>query len=463
MNAQTKVVKNKNLAMPEFIQRNDLPPQSWAVEGGQAIRGDAWTNIADGKMRVPTGDDETSRVVRAHELTHAKVSPGNAQAINDIIATAKVDHQCVIAAEEFRVNMLVAHAGFDVDALADGSESKTGKILGQNNDWNALVRFLPALAGTKGATDLIRGIKSVNPELAKSASELQKEIKKYWKRESRRGVKHIADTRDYNSLPLGFIQFTMPLAHMLNQLLMHEADEFQNDGEIPAPAGGEIRDRIAGNRGMFARLIEARLPKPKAVDGKLGRKRIACNVGKNPRRIDRMLVDPERRIFDRYAKGAGGVILIDQSGSMRLSDDQMWEIIRNAPGCVIIGYSHSAGSTTIPNVWVLADRGKVVARIPDGNGGNGVDGPAIRFAASKRRKGEAFIWVCDGYVTDGASDSQYSNLDDECAKLIAKHGIHMVHDVEGAVKALKKVKNGQRLPVQGTGPLRSKVASLIGR
>jgi hypothetical protein len=94
--------------------------------------------------------------------------------------------------------------------------------------------------------------------------------------------------------------------------------------------------------------------------------------------------------------------------------------------------------------------------VPGGNGGNGVDGPAIRFAASKRRKGEPFIWVCDGIVTDGVHDTTYDNLDLECVRLVRKHGIHMVENVRGAVDALKQVANGSRLPTTFTGSLHSK-------
>jgi hypothetical protein len=245
---------------------------------------------------------------------------------------------------------------------------------------------------------------------------------------------------------------TVPIARLLESLLKPEGndgtpDEFGNE-EIP-----DVKNIAKSGAGAFARLIELELPKPRAVDGNLGRKRVATNIGRNPRRIGRMLTDPERRIFDRRAKGRGGVVLIDQSGSMRLETENLWEIIEEAPGCVIIGYSHRTGSEEIPNVWVMAERGKVVEKVPAGNGGNGVDGPAIRFAQAKRKQGEPFIWVCDGYVTDGKGDNNFANLTDECANLVIKHSIHQVNDVEGAIKALKQVKHGKRLKANAVGEI----------
>lgn len=459
---QTKPQAPVNMkAMPEFIQRNDLPARPWVVQEGQPLRGEAWTDMVGRVMRVPYGDDETSRVIRAHELTHAKVSPVSPEALTKLIEDKRLDQNCTITAEEFRVNMLVAHAGFDISALADGSESRTGKIIGQNNDWNGMVRYLGAVAGMKAGTDFLRGLKSSNPEMAKSAGEIQKQIKKLWKRASRHGAHTLADTTvSAEGLPKGFIRFTVPLADMLTKLLIKEGD-FQRDEDSPAPTAGEIRNRIAGRDGAFADLLELNVPKPRAVDGKYGRKRVACNIGKNPRRIGRMLVDPEKRIFDRNVKGKGGVILIDQSGSMHLNEKDIWEIIKYAPGCVIIGYSHRSGSTGIPNVWVIADRGKVADNIPDGNGGNGVDGPAVRFAASKRRKGEPFIWVCDGYVTDGKADEMFDNLAIECANLVVKHDIHMVENVDLAIEALQKVGRGGKLSAVGVGHLKSRVEARL--
>lgn len=434
-------------AMPEFISRKDMAPQPWKVEEGAPVRGDAWTNMRAAQMRVPYGADELSRSVRAHEMMHAKVSPSN----NDSMRALPVSFDCIMAAEEFRVNSLIASAGFDADALRDGSESQSGKILGQNGDWNGIVRMVASTAGTKACADLLRGLKQSSPELALRAREVQKVLKREWKKyEKRYGTSGIASTRDKDGLPLGFVRVTIPLAQFLQRIMTAEQGAGEPDPNAN-PDLPDVADIARGKSKQFARLIEKELTKSRVVDGKLGRKRIACNIGKNPRRINRMLTDPERRIFDRRAKGKGGVVLIDQSGSMQLSEQDIHNLIESAPGCTIVGYSHSIGSTDIPNTWVIADKGRVADEIPDGNGGNGVDGPAIRFSLNKRKSGEPFIWVCDGYVTAGEDDDYYQNLGEECASLVVKHGIHMVHDMKQAVSALKIASNGHRLETKAVG------------
>ena len=442
---------NVQQAIPEFLERQDIAPRNWNVIEGAPQRGDAWTEMRTAKMRVPFGADELSRTVRAHELMHAKVSPVSGEAMEKL----EVRQDCLIAAEEFRINMLIGHQGFDLSILADGSESTAGKLMGQNDDWNGVVRFMASIAGTHGASGFLRGLKTTNPVFEKNARELQKAILKIWKNAIKRdrGTFRVASTRDVDGLPQGFLNFTVPVARLLENLMKPEKadgtpDEFGPE-EIP-----DVKQVAKGGHGQFANLIEEVLPKPNKVDGRLGRKRMATNIGKNPRRIHRMLVDPEARVFDKRARGRGGVVLIDQSGSMSLSTDDIWRIIESAPGCVIIGYSHSPGSKTIANAWVLADRGQVVESVRRGNGGNGVDGPALRFALSKRRNNEPFVWVCDGDVTDGARDDYYDNLNNECARIVKANGIHMVPDVDGAVSALQRVAQGENLPTKAVGRIR---------
>lgn len=438
----------KELAMPEWLSRKDNTGGAWTVEEGQPIRGDAWTQMLTRRMRVPTGADQASRVVRGHEMVHAKVSP--VELFNDERYGATT--QSIIVAEEYRVNYLLQSAGFDIDELTDGSENRSGDIAGQNEDWNESIRFLTAISNTKAATAYIRGVAKNNKKMADSLTAFQKELKKEF-RKAAKAYRPSSTTPMMNKYkdeeyvyPAGF-RATIQLAKFIDRFIM--SDDEAAEG-IPEPE--QIKPRT-GKVGHFATLVEKEVRKPNRVDGKIGRKRIATNIGYNPRRIDRMLTDPEMRVFDRRTKGKGGVLLIDQSGSMRFTQDDLKKIVEAAPGCVIIGYSHNPGNTTDPNVWVIAERGHVAETIPKGGRGNGVDGPAVRFAANKRRTGEPFIWVCDGTVTDGDGDDVYDNLDEEVIALVVKHRIHMVMDVEGAVKALKRASQGERLPMRVSGRL----------
>lgn len=452
--------------MPEWLARRDRDNGSWTVQSGQAVRGDAWTNATERVMRVPIGGDETNRVIRAHEMTHAKVSPLLA---NIGEAEEGLPSDVLRAAEEMRVNLITRTAGFDIDLLVDGSERQWGERLAGMGDYHGMATAIVAMAGTKASTAFLRGVRNVDPNMAKAIREVEKGALKFWKKPERRsGAKACAKTFgattpvDYHDqqVPKGYVQFTLPVARFLQNaidaLTPPDDGDGNDDGLADDKAAERVRQASSKARGKFAPLVlDPNVLLDRVMTGRMGRKRIATNTGRNPRRINRMLTDPQRRVFDRTIRGKGGIVIIDQSGSMSLSTNEVEQMMEASPGCTIIGYSHRAGSVNRPNAWILARNGKRTSTIPSGNGGNGVDGPVVRYAASIAKKGEPIVWVCDGVVTDGANDACFDNLKDECARLVRRHGIHMVGTVEGGVNALQEVAAGKRLPVRYVGPIRS--------
>ena len=451
----SKAVKQTNVAMPEFInRRGQYNGETWEIEAGQAARGEAWADLDNKRMKVPYGEDAASRIIRIHELMHVRVSPFDVGAA--VASIDDIDPQAVIAAEEFRVNTLIAKAGFSTDDLRDGSEFTSGERGAERGDWRGAVLNIGATAGTKAAADFLRGVKKIDPEWAKALREIEKAMIKVVKKV---GSKTLGDTElNADGIPNGFARYTRAIAELLRVGLEAgepaDGEESDDGKEIDAE---EIKKRVrpgatGGKRGSFAPLILDKIPLTRRVGGHIGRKRVATNMGRNPRRINRMLVDPERRVFDRKITGKGGVVLIDQSGSMHLDETHLWAILEAAPGCTVIGYSHRPGSSETPNVWVLAQDGKVCSQIRKGNGGNGVDGPALEFAVKKRKKGEPIIWVCDGAVSDDR-DAYHDHLAEVCAKIVAKEKIHMVRDSEGAVKALLSIKRGGKLAPQAIGQI----------
>jgi hypothetical protein len=134
---------------------------------------------------------------------------------------------------------------------------------------------------------------------------------------------------------------------------------------------------------------------------------------------------------------------------MEISNDELNKILDLAPSSIVVAYSHKRGSQGIANAWVLAERGKRVESLPSiGNVGNGVDGPILEWAISKRKGNEPIIWVCDGQVTDGANDHGHEELTEICARIVAKHKITQANDVDGAIKLLQnpsKARNSKKV------------------
>jgi hypothetical protein len=449
-------------AMPEWLTRRDMANGPWSVEGGTIVRGDSWTEIPGRKMRAPIGAGEAHRVIRAREMMRARVSPSD-HAIGRYLGASEGS---LAAAEDFRVNTLTKALGFDTDALADGSERITGERLTEAGDHASLVHFMASTAGTKSGSAFLRGVRNIDESLAKSLREVEKALVKSFTKASRRahgGAKGAAatwgDTSSVNfdgglSAPRGYVQTTVEFAKMLDDAIHALSDPGMGEGEPEEDNEGDvegkpelIRDLFAGRAGRFADLRFADLRLTKTVRGTLGRTRTATNTGRNPRRINRALTDPQRRVFDRTRRNAGGVVLIDQSGSMALDSEDVEAMMKASPGCTIIGYSHGRGR---PNIWVMARGGRRCETVPDGNGGNGVDGPALRYAVEQARRGEPVVWVCDGLVT-GHDDGVYDNLTMECARLVRRHNVHMARNVTEGIEALGNIAKGRRLKTRYVG------------
>lgn len=464
----TAPISETGYAMPEWLARNDTENGAWDVRNGPAQRGEAWTNQRERIMRVPFGGDETNRVIRAHEMTHARVSPQLA-----ILGTELgISEGSIRCAEEFRVNQLVRTAGFDINLLVDGSEARAGERLAEMRDYAGLVHFIAATADTDGAKAFLRGIRKVDVDLAKSIREVEKAIIKTWRKDARKYGDKWQAKRWGNTTPVaapqgdaegwtaGYRQYVIPLAQMLDLAIASLSepldDEFidgdEDKGQNEETKTERVKRAVTGRGGVWGQLLfDEDIRLTRTVKGSMGRKRVATNMGRNPRRINRMLTDPQRRVFDRTNRGIGGVVVIDQSGSMSLSIEEVEQIMEASPGCTVIGYSHRAGSTGIPNIWILAENGRRTENVRKGSGGNGVDVPAVKFAVSKARRGEPVVWVCDGMVTSGHDDQIYDNLEEDAARVVRRHSIHMVPNVKGAVDALRRVNAGEKLPTQFVG------------
>lgn len=438
-------------------------PQPWRVRHGAPH-----TDIRNRRMSAPAGEDTQSRVLRIRELVKSKFSPESVSYPYDTDSTdddddaydtfpSRPDDALMAACEQARINVIASGVLDDVRLHRMGDELNRARMAASSKDWVALRNLIVSLVGTTAMDNVVSNLTKelVDPNEVQFVRSIRTTIKRFMRMTSQNPrSQEILDYEPYVSE--GFM-WTVHLAQSLY--------DKKSPTTIPRKGGGKPKpgrantispsdEELLASSG-FAELIEDHLHKPERVAGRLGRRRIATDIGANPRRIQRMLTDPDRRIFDRRARSLGGVVLIDQSGSMSLETDDVWKILRAAPGCTVIGYSHRPGSTVTPNIWVLAHQGKVVSEVRPGNIGNGVDGPALLFALRHRKNHkQPFIWVCDGVVTD-SSDGHTQEGSMFCANLVRRHRIHMVPDVSKAIDALNNVSNGKVLTTELAGPLKA--------
>lgn len=464
---------------PEMLSRGDSTAtdtdKRWNIVNVQPKRGEPATEVTKREMRVPMYDTEHSRVIRAHEMTHAKVSP-TAKQFEKWVARGYAKAPTLVVCEELRVNVLCTYAGFEPTThLSDGSEYLAGKRTAEVGDFLSCVMDAIAFRGTAGYEQYLRGVAQHEPSWVKLLETISQTGETYFR--SVMDNRHSNPTlhATHSRLHLSGFGYVENYAKWVEEQVgalcdnptgkpqpqegegkegegVGEAQEGEGESKSPTEQASERfgHDRWGrGNipkRGRQAMWEELRVGTPaleRNVMGAIGRKRVSSQTGRNPRRMSRLLTDPERRIFDRTVKGAGGVVLIDTSGSMSLEHDEVMEMVLNAPSALVAQYS--GGRSDRPNLYVVANKGKTVNQLPSPNGGNGMDAPALRWAISKRQRNTSpIIWVTDGGVT-GKGDAWYEDLVMECVSLIKRHGIYTCETPEQAVTMLKAMAQGEKV------------------
>lgn len=489
-------IQDKNRPMPEIFQRNDIRNSGgWDVQHARAVRGEPYITVSGRIMRVPLDDSDLARAIRAHEQIHCKISPQNILPyISDVTSAGAIR-----AAEEARVNFIGSMLGFPMKALVTGSEKFDGELLAQNNQWSEAVYAVAASVHTGSLNPLLSGIRRQSPVWADSLRNIAAEIVAFQKKQIREikrlafGVIHTSDETalsKYGSTDLNDksetiigMNYSIELALLLESIAsmpspeeapeddeqepldnedeedtangagsaekkLHDNEEKELDEkkksidrkEIQKKAKDILKGQI-GTRGVGEWLPVAvkRMPMSITIPGAIGRKRVASNMGRNPRRMHRYLTDPDRRIFDKYVKANGGVVLIDCSGSMSLSKEDVREMMLAAPGCTVIGYSAGWRGD---NLFILGEKGKVCDTLPKFPGGNGNDLPAIQYAVSRRDNNKTpVIWVTDGQVYRPYGGGEYDER--ECAEYARKNNVHMEFAPQGAIDYLKGLQRGQ--------------------
>jgi len=165
-----------------------------------------------------------------------------------------------------------------------------------------------------------------------------------------------------------------------------------------------------------------RLPKNKLRRSKYR----ATDEGANPRYPHRMLSDG--KVFSRKRKVPGGSVLIDDSGSMSWTTEELKAIIEAAPASIIAAYS---GWSMHGELMIVAEDGQYAdmtnaVNHPKG-GGNIVDLPALEWLASQSKPR---IWVSDTYVVP--YQGGYEPALKECLDLVRDYDINICFTVEEA-------------------------------
>ena len=164
----------------------------------------------------------------------------------------------------------------------------------------------------------------------------------------------------------GFVRFTIPLARFLDTLLQPPCGKRRatNDGP-PGPWGAMdiVELPLQATPQTKKRLIKALRPDDR---------------GTVPRFIERWCSDQLVFGTKRFSRRAS--VLIDASGSMSLSQEEIAAFAAQYPASVIAYYS---GQSTAGALAIAAKDGLVATTLPSYGSGNIVDGPALGWLAAQ--------------------------------------------------------------------------------
>lgn len=461
---------NERVASPEWVVNDRADRKVAGVSGGWGVRpaplmrGASFTDFSTHEMAVPVGESEQAQAVRFHELIHARISP--AAVPSELMTQIGVSPMSVRVAEEWRVNFVASHlAKYGEDALSvvrhlsDGTESASADFAVSKNDWKSAVYLLASTANTDAYKVVKRRLRR-NPEWKDAVAMVDKYLTdnglivgrktRLWHGELAHDTRPVryewvrsvpSGEREQTYLPDGFVSATLTFAVKLDEWVNDPPSGVSTRFVMGQPEHRNLKDSWEELRFGLTNLTET-------TSSFVSRRRRPSISGKVPRRPDRLLTDPERRIFTDSVRGIGGVVVFDCSGSMGVEHSDIREAVRQFAGATVVAYTSNRHARA--NAWVLARNGRMISEADfediDLNNGNGVDLPILEWAVRQRKSPKDFVmWVSDGHVT-GRGDWCSESLLDATAKFCQKHNIIGAEHADEAVALLADMKRRGSFP-----------------
>lgn len=373
----------------------------WKIVSRKSMGG---VSLSESVMFAPPGDSPEARAIRAHEYGHLET------------ARQKL--------------FPVPRAGFWYQAAADAYTN--GLLQGSEVDISSLP--FPDQFEEFDQTELAQiytRAQHLNKEVQKKIEPL---IKDQDSLSTANNLIHKLRRRGQNREKVSVEELSLILQTL--QLLFPEDETEMMPGtkEVIAQGGNTL------STGEWGEMEIVQLPLQSVRTSRTVRKYRPSVIGafRYPHRADLLISDG--RCFSLKQRLPGGTVLIDWSGSMRLSKDEIKQLIDLAPAATVALYS---GDETTGNLLIYAQKGKqsslAEAYRQKAGGGNIIDGPALDWLAKQT---EPRIWVCDGCVT-GLHDAQYLNLTVEAAQKMQSGKIRRLDNLESALNFFKQRRSGR--------------------
>jgi hypothetical protein len=394
-----------------------LDGRKWIIR--QSPAGSGSIDTVARKMAVPLRNTAEDRFVRNHEMAHGKITPRVSSGKQCL--KYSVSMLALQSCEDLRVHHFLNSAGIECTGSITEQDAVrcVETFLATPRDLAALLlsalhthdfpRILAALGDRLDVTRLnalMAGVRLIDERL-----------------QAGRGI----------SRPIGFRNCTIPAAKVFDALFPESGSSGGDDCmRVPLNRLGHNRRQVKWGSMNIEELSLSQTRRSPAFS----KIRTFTDEGAVMTAVYRLPVDS--RIFSRTRAHKGGTVLIDLSGSMSLTLDDLDRIVAAAPAATIATYS---GRSTHGTLHIVARKGRVAnsdglrAAQSSGNG-NIVDGPALRWLAKQQAPR---LWVSDGYVT-GKHDHTSVDLGAEAQIICNKARIRRVEKAQAVADALTKAK-----------------------
>lgn len=419
---------------------------------------------ADGKHRViaPRGQGDIARRLRRYALVLSRYG------LPDSKRVAKrwdLRHSSVVAAERLIANAVHIRSFADDPTLGTVSVDGIANLINEGKAVSPeLVAKALSLANTQAYADLLSKI--TNPEVQTAFASFGDVLVSDMVTDSPTTVRSWNSVTRFESVNSKnsyhrrnglrwYRNVAQEIEQRAEQLSRKANTNAKPEPKTSKPGDGEQRDRTQypgrgipqeGLEGNWYPLFVAKPPLDIAHRGRMGRRKVRSAEGKFPTHIERLVTDPERRIFSRKTRSLGAVVVVDCSGSMAWDDDDLASVVDLTAGATVLCYSTgNDASEAEPNAWIVARNNLRVRHLPEFPGGNGCDGPALLYAAQvlRQRSSNPIVWVSDQRVT-GRGDSLSSVLRAETDALVRRYGIRVVETSRQAQRLLADLQGRTR-------------------
>lgn len=414
--------KKKQIKAKPFPEAIDGRP--WNIQESPTPR---QAGVGEGKMLVPFGTDIRERAVRLHETMHVSITP--ALAIQEAAREHELPEDIMQNCEDARVHGHLRRLGFNEEVRALNGVISDFEInqMGTRAELIQIAALGAAMTGTGEWERLQEAVKDdseknhalhVGRQLAKHMAHGPRDLPVFDQTiEMCRKLVDLFGNPDKPEEKSVSDVLPAPQVYRMVKEMIEEKGHLEDVKIDRRPPNTNDKPHGNGRKWMDMKIIEPPLIQsmPKSMREKP--RKIPEAYGRRLRRVGRLYHDG--RVFSRkLKKPGGGAVLIDVSGSMKLTTDDVFQLVQKFPGGVIATYC-SGSHGGIGWLTVVARNGKCCEERemkPRGSG-NGIDGPALEWIA--KFPGPRY-WISDAGVYGGADGLVY------CTNVCMRHNITRV-------------------------------------